>query len=116
MLKRSKTGKIFADDEYLLKGRSSHYVTTKIARGRVMSQPRLLSSSFAPSFASLSYNRHGKASEEKCLTEPSLKDENDDLQAMLVEFLENQPAWRASETTTHPLSTPELLSYSSRAP
>lgn len=56
---------------------------------------------FVPFFASLSYNRYGKASEEKRLTEPSLQDENDDLQANLVEFLENQPAWRASEGRNH---------------
>ncbi|KAG0562452.1 hypothetical protein M758_9G145200 [Ceratodon purpureus] len=56
---------------------------------------------FVPFFASLSYNRYGKASEERRLTEPLMKDENDELQLKLVEFLHNHPAWQASDGRDH---------------
>lgn len=55
---------------------------------------------FVPFFASLSYNRFGKASEEKRLTD-LIKDQNDVLQLKLVKFLEEQPAWKASGGRDH---------------
>ncbi|XP_024388252.1 probable arabinosyltransferase ARAD1 [Physcomitrium patens] len=62
---------------------------------------------FVPFFASLSYNRYGKVTDQMLVEEGSnmkhslYKDKNEELQAKLVQYLEKHPAWKASNGKNH---------------